>query len=217
MAYFPMFIDLEGRSCLVAGGGNVALRKVEKLLEFGARVTVIAPKLRPELEKMAEAAAVTVVRRAFAEADLTGETIPALVVAATDAAEENHRIAELCRVERIPVNAVDQLADCSFIFPAIAKEQDLVAAFSSGGNSPLLTQYLKKREQEILTPELGTVNAFLGACREQVKAAFATEQERKQAFRSIFEYCMQEGDGRAEERKTPEEFLAELLEQRKTQ
>ncbi len=83
------------------------------------------------------------------------------------------------------VNAVDQKADCSFIFPSYIREKNLVAAFSSGGNSPVLTQYLKGKEQEILTPFLGELNEYMGQIREAVLSGYDTEAERKSVFKEI--------------------------------
>ena len=95
------------------------------------------------------------------------------------------------------VNAVDQKADCSFIFPSYIKEKNLVAAFSSGGNSPVLTQYLKGKEQEILTPFLGELNEYMGQIREKVIAQYDTEAERKRVFKEIL--CVAIDNGRIPE------------------
>ena len=146
MAYFPMFIDIEKKKCLVAGGGTVALRKVRVLLDFGAQITVVAPQIDPQILQLT--GNVCVKERTFEPEDLK-ECV--LVVAATDDVTENHRIARMAQKKHIPVNAVDQQEDCSFIFPSYLKHRDLVGAFSSAGNSPVLTQYLKESLKEILT------------------------------------------------------------------
>ena len=83
------------------------------------------------------------------------------------------------------VNAVDQKDDCSFIFSSYIREQNLVAAFSSGGKSPVLTQYLKKREADILTPFLGTMNEYMGDIRADIISKYDSEEERKRAFCDI--------------------------------
>ena len=112
MAYFPMFIDIEKKKCLVAGGGTVALRKVRVLLDFGAQITVVAPQIDPQILQLT--GNVCVKERTFEPEDLK-ECV--LVVAATDDVTENHRIARMAQKKHIPVNAVDQQEDCSFIFP----------------------------------------------------------------------------------------------------
>ena len=120
-----------------------------------------------------------------------------MVIAATDDSVLNHEIAEYCKAKDIMVNAVDQKADCSFIFPSYIKEKNLVAAFSSGGNSPVLTQYLKGKEQEILTPFLGELNEYMGQIREKVIAQYGTEAERKRVFKEIL--CAAIDNGRIPE------------------
>lgn len=198
MAYFPMFVDMTKRECLIVGGGNVAYRKVIVMLDFGAKVTVVAEDICDELRKLTiddiasedktgsytanKENRITFIKRRFERKDCDGME---MVIAATDDSALNHEIAEYCKAKDIMVNAVDQKADCSFIFPSYIKEKNLVAAFSSGGNSPVLTQYLKGKEQEILTPFLGELNEYMGQIREKVIAQYDTEAERKRVFKEI--------------------------------
>lgn len=185
MAYFPMFVDMTERECLIVGGGNVAYRKVMVMLDFGAKVTVVAEDICDELRKLTiddAADRIMFIKRRFKRKDCDGME---MVIAATDDNALNHEIAEYCKAKGIMVNAVDQKADCSFIFPSYIKEKNLVAAFSSGGNSPVLTQYLKGKEKEILTPFLGELNEYMGQIREKVIAEYHTEAERKCVFKEI--------------------------------
>ena len=231
MAYFPMFVDMTERECLIVGGGNVAYRKVIVMLDFGAKVTVVAENICDELRKLTiddiasedktgsytankennqtdsdaankennqpdldAADRITFIKRKFNQKDCDGME---MVIAATDDNALNHEIAEYCKANGIMVNAVDQKADCSFIFPSYIKEKNLVAAFSSGGNSPVLTQYLKGKEQEILTPFLGELNEYMGQIREKVIAQYDTEAERKRVFKEIL--CAAIDNGRIPE------------------
>lgn len=178
MAYFPMFVDIEKKKCLIVGGGTVALRKVQVLLDFGADVVVVASEVISKIKEYP----VTVYQRNFEKEDLQGCE---LVVAATDDAGLNHEIAEAAQKQKIPVNAVDQQEDCSFIFPSYVREQELVGAFSSGGNSPVLTQYLKNYMAQILTAELGEANAYLGSIRPVVKKELDTEAMRKKVYQQV--------------------------------
>ena len=198
MAYFPMFVDMTERECLIVGGGNVAYRKVIVMLDFGAKVTVVAEDICDELRKLTtddiasedktgsytanKENRITFIKRRFERKDCDGME---MVIAATDDNALNHEIAEYCKAKDIMVNAVDQKADCSFIFPSYIKEKNLVAAFSSGGNSPVLTQYLQGKEQEILTPFLGELNEYMGQIREKVIAQYDTQAERKRVFKEI--------------------------------
>ena len=188
MAYFPMFVDMTERECLIVGGGNVAYRKVMVMLDFGAKVTVVAEDICDELRKLTiddtanKENRITFIKRKFERKDCDGME---MVIAATDDNALNHEIAEYCKAKGIMVNVVDQKADCSFIFPSYIKEKNLVAAFSSSGNSPVLTQYLPGKEQEILTPFLGELNEYMGQIREKVIAEYDTEAERKRVFKEI--------------------------------
>ena len=179
MSYFPMFIDLQDRPCLIAGGGRVALRKVEALNDFGAHITVIAPTILPEIKSLE---GILYQEKSFEEADLEGQD---LVVAATDDKELNHKISIACKKRHTPVNAVDQTEDCTFIFPAYLKEGEVVAAFSSGGQSPVITQYLKEKMRPVLTQHLGNLAACLGSLRETVKEKIKTEAQRKKIYQEI--------------------------------
>lgn len=210
MAYFPMFVDMTERECLIVGGGNVAYRKVIVMLDFGAKVTVVAEDICDELRKLKiddiasedktgsytanKENRITFIKRRFERKDCDGME---MVIAATDDNVLNHEIAEYCKAKDIMVNAVDQKADCSFIFPSYIKEKNLVAAFSSGGNSPVLTQYLKGKEQEILTPFLGELNEYMGQIREKVIAQYDTQAERKRVFKEIL--CAAIDNGRIPE------------------
>ena len=200
MAYFPMYVDMTERECLIVGGGNVAYRKVMVMLDFGAKVTVVAEDICDELRKLTiddtanKENRITFIKRKFEQKDCDGME---MVIAATDDNALNHEIAEYCKAKGIMVNAVDQKADCSFIFPSYIKEKNLVAAFSSGGNSPVLTQYLKGKEKEILTPFLGELNEYMGQIREKVIAEYDTEAERKRVFKEIL--CAAIDNGRIPE------------------
>lgn len=186
MAYFPMFIELTDRCCLVAGGGRVALRKVEVLRDFGARVTVAAPVILSEIREME---GVVCREKYFEKSDLEGQE---LVIAATDDPEQNHQISQACREAKIPVNAVDQKEDCSFIFPAYLKEGDVVAAFSSGGQSPIIAQYLKAQMRPTMTALLGELAETLGAVREDLRNT-GSEGMRKRIYQEILEIGLEKG------------------------
>lgn len=206
MACFPMFMELNNRPCLVVGGGRVALRKVQVLLDFGAVVRAAAPAICAELRKLAKEPVRTVktagemdaaekprlllYEREFREEDIRDVQ---LVVAATDDAQLNHHIAELCRAAGIPINAVDQPEDCTFFFPAYVKEGDVVAAFSSSGASPVLTQYLKEREKEILTPQIGEIGDYLGRIRPIVRERIPEEAARSAFYRSLLKQILETG------------------------
>ena len=186
MAYFPMYIQLKGRKCLVVGGGKVALRKIKVLKDFEADVTVVAPDMIEQIRQIDD---ICRIFRSFEEKDL--EEIE-LVVAATNDQEENHQISRQCKKRNIPVNAVDQKEDCSFIFPSYVKEGEVIAAFSSGGESPAVTQYLKREIQPVLTKELGEISSALGKIRGTVKKFVWPEQRRKALYEELLNLSLEE-------------------------
>mgnify|MGYP001026855528 CR=1 FL=1 len=193
MSYFPMFIELNGRRCLVVGGGGIALHKIRVLKEFGADVLVVSPTVLPEI---LELKGVSYRRKSFDRSDLAGQE---LVVAATDDAEQNRRISELCREKHIPVNAVDQIKDCSFIFPAYLKEGEVVAAFSSGGQSPATVQYLKEAMRQVLTPLLSETADRLGKIRPRVREEIGRQSDRKEVYRRILRRALESGEPPSED------------------
>ncbi len=205
MAYFPMYIDLTNQPCLVVGGGRVALRKVEVLLDFDARVFVRSKCMSQEMKDLARTYgdALSLIEEDFGRDSLLREYV--LVVAATDDAKLNHEIAVECMRRGIPVNAVDLKEDCSFIFPSYVKEENLVASFSSGGRSPLLTQILREEMEDRLTPFLGEVNEYLGGIRPIVRGRLETEEKRKAFYHRVYDFSIEQ------HRMPTEDELEELL------
>lgn len=185
MSYFPMFVELKNKPCLVVGGGAVALRKVKTLKDFGAGITVTAPRIRPEIREMD---GIFCREREFRQDDLKGQE---LVVAATADKGLNRQISIACKRAGIPVNAVDQPEDCSFIFPAYLKEGEVVSAFSSGGQSPVIAQFLKEQMRPAMTPWLGELADCLGSLRAAVKQGIKTEGERKKFYQELLQLSLE--------------------------
>mgnify|MGYP000025710795 FL=1 len=188
MSYFPLFMELKDRDCLVVGGGRVAWRKVKVLMDFGARVSVVAPEIISEIGELGPD---QLLEREFLDDDVWGRI---LVVAATDDETLNQRISRLCQARSIPVNVVDQIQDCSFIFPAYVKRGEVVAAFSSGGQSPVMTQYLKAQIKPVMTEELGELAACLGSLRDVVHSSVQTETARKHLYEELLQLGLQKGE-----------------------
>lgn len=208
MSYFPMFIELEGESCLVVGGGTVAYRKVCVLREFGANVTVVADIIDDEIKKYIGAERcieAEIDRKSVRDAGslkcqnvMTKKTlqIPVeaykLVVAATDNQEINREIAQLCKRKSIPINAVDQLEDCSFIFPSYYKAGKLTLALTTSGSSPYYAAKLREKLQNEI-PEM--TEAFLeqmSEIRALVKERVEDSAKRGQILKKIVLFAMEE-------------------------
>ncbi len=188
MPFFPMFIDLKDKPVLIAGGGSVALRKLEKLSPYGGKLSVVAPDILPGI---ADFPGVKLKRRGFKASDLRPR--PALVIAATDSREVNRRISRLCRNRHIPVNVADDPALCSFLFPALVHQGAFSAGISTGGASPVAAAYFKERIKELLPEGLEGLLLWLESLRPAVKAAVPEQSRRGEIFRRLFEAGMAKG------------------------
>ena len=186
MPLFPIFINLEGRSVLIVGGGHVALRKAERLSPYGADIFAVAPEF---IRGFAGIPGVTLLERRFEPGDIEGA---ALVIAATDDGELNAAVSELCRWENIPVNVVDDLEKCSFVFPALVQRGELSVGISTGGASPSAAQYVRRGVEQLVPEGFEGILDFLSAHRAEVKAALPPER-RAAAFAALFERCMERG------------------------
>ena len=199
MSYFPFFMEIKGQKCLVAGGGIVALRKIEKLLPFGADITVVSPVFCAEIEEMA---GITQICRRFEKNDIEGMLF---VIGATDDEAVNAEISALCREKNVPVNIVDDPAKCTFFFPALVKRGEFVAGFSTGGGSPLAAQYIRKKVEDAVPEGFDQVVEVLSAVREQVKAEVPDIKVRENIFKQIFALALEK------EGKITEEEINEII------
>ncbi len=230
MAYFPMFIELQNAPVLVIGGGKVALRKVQKLLPYGANITVVAPKMEEELEEISE---VVKIHREFDSSDLqscpkmviaatnqeeVNEEISRIckehnIIAATNQEEVNEEISRICKEHNIPVNVADDVENCSFLFPSLVKKGKLSAGICTGGSSPTAAIYCKERLQEVLPVSLDEILDWLEEKRPQLKAQIPVQSPRAGIYRKIFDKCMEKGRPLTEEewRQILDERLQDVL------
>lgn len=186
---FPIFISLKDKPCLVVGGGAVAKRKCETLLEYGASVTVVAKALRADFSDLMrqscpqgeaagtsrgtknaaqwQYASVQLYVRPFEAADLNDRV---LVFVATEDAALNREIVSLCHERHILVNVADIPELCDFYFPALVRRGDVVVGVSTGGGSPALAGRLRGALDEVLPQELGIRAEELAALRRELLA-----------------------------------------------
>lgn len=136
MSYFPMFIDIEGKHILVVGAGKIALRRVQTLLQFRARIKVIAKEIPKEQKEafhlLVSEGKIVLEEKAFEESDLTEAFF--LVLAATNVKKLNHEICMLCRKRKILANTATDRTDCDFYFPAVAVQEELVVGITGDGS-----------------------------------------------------------------------------------
>jgi precorrin-2 dehydrogenase/sirohydrochlorin ferrochelatase len=147
---YPVMLDLEGRVCLVVGGGVVAARKISGLLYAGARVTVVSPVLAPAVLDIARDGRLRWWPREYAEGDVAGF---ALVMVATDDDGVNARVAAEARERSVWVNCADDPAHCDFILPSVLRRGPLTVAVSTCGVSPTVAHMVREELEEVLPPD----------------------------------------------------------------
>lgn len=178
---YPVSLVVADRRCLVVGGGAVAARKAQGLLECGARVTVVAPDVVDELIRLAgpegdrdaverggAAGGLTVERRPYRSPEAAGYR---LVVTATGVPDVDHRVFLDAEAAGVWVNSADDLDNCAFLLPAVHRDGPVTVAVSTAGASPALAQWLRTRVAEAVGPDLGALAGLLDEARAAVKAS----------------------------------------------
>ena len=203
MNFFPAFLKIDGRRCLVVGGGEVAARKARLLHSAGADLTVVAPLLAPSLQELVGTAALRWLPREFNESDIADHW---LVVSATGVPAVEHRVAEAAAESQVFCNSVDNLPECSFITPAIVDRSPLVVAVSSGGAAPVLARQIRARIESLLPAGLGRIAQLAGEWRGRVRARITGLAGRRAFWERFFEVA---GTGKV---TNAAELIASMLE-----
>jgi uroporphyrin-III C-methyltransferase/precorrin-2 dehydrogenase/sirohydrochlorin ferrochelatase len=213
MDYFPMFLDLKGRPCLVAGGGTVARRKVALLLRAGARVTVVAPILDEGFQAWLAEGTIDWRPGPFEPGDAGGQSV---IVAATSDRAVNRAVAEAARQRSIPVNVVDDPELSTFIVPAIVDRSPVTIAISSGGRSPTLARLLRARLETLIPFAYGRLARLAHDLRAAVAGSLADARTRRGYWERILlgpvaelVFAGQEGRARSEALRELERTSAE--------
>jgi precorrin-2 dehydrogenase/sirohydrochlorin ferrochelatase len=165
MRYYPVFLDIAGKPAVVIGGGQVALRKVEGLLDTGAHVTVISPALHPDLEALVAAGRVRHIAREYSHGDLEGYL---LAFVGTDDRSVNAAVAREGKQRGVWVNAVDDPANCDFIMPGIVRRGDIILAVSTSGGSPAMARKLREDLEQFLTEEYAPMLDLVAQVRREL-------------------------------------------------
>jgi siroheme synthase-like protein len=180
--FYIACLKLTGRRCLVVGGGDVGLEKVEGLLACDGEVVLVAPDAHLELERLAEEGSIEWRRRAYEAADLEGCLI---AIAATSDTEVNIRVSGDAERRAMLVNVVDVPPLCNFILPAIVRTGPLAVAISTAGASPALAKRMKREIAELFGTEYAELAVMLNDVRGWAKGTLPTYQDRKEFFESI--------------------------------
>ena len=180
--FYIACLRLAGRRCVVVGGGDVGLEKVEGLLACGGEVTLVAPEAHPELTQLALEGSIRWEQRGYRSADLDGCLI---AIAATADSEVNIRVFEDAEARAMLVNVVDVPPLCNFILPAIVRTGPLAVAISTAGASPALAKRMKREIAELFGEPYALLAIILNEARGWAKATLPTYQDRKEFFESI--------------------------------
>ena len=194
--FYPVFLDLRDRACLVVGAGPIAVGKVQGLIDAGARVTVVAPTATEEIQRWHAAGQLEWIPRAFRDEDV-GASV--LVIAATADRELNAAVFQSADRARVVANAVDDLDHCNFIAPAVARVGSLQVAVSTAGRSPALAKVIRDRIlRDHLSVPLAELADCLGTWRPAVKQTLEGYARRQTFWENVLDSCVprlvQEGD-----------------------
>jgi len=184
MRYYPIHLDIKNRNCLVVGGGAVGTRKVNTLLECGAKVTVVSPDPTQELTKLAAEGAITLTRRAYRSADLDGAF---LVIGATDDESLNQKISNDAALNSTLCNIADRPEACNFILPSTIRRGDLVITISTSGKSPALAKQLRQKLETQFGEEYAEFLLLMGAIRKKLLRQDHAPEAHKTLFNQLID------------------------------
>lgn len=184
MDYFPVFLDLKKRRCLLVGGGDVATRKGRLLVKAGAVLRVVAPQISAELRELVQQCQGEMHLREYHASDVDDCV---LAIAATDIDSLNQIISQDAKAKHIPVNVVDSPALCTYITPAIIDRSPLVIAISSGGESPVLARLIRTKLETLIPTSYGKLAQFASRWRERIKHRFADTDQRRRFWEKILQ------------------------------
>lgn len=164
--HFPLFFDIRGKKCVVIGGGDVALRKVRRLLDAGAEVTVISPECSSGMEELAGQNKIRIQKRTYEPGDIEDALI---VLAATPDGDLNARISRDAKRKGIWINAADNAGHSDFILPSSFRRGDFVVAVSTSGMSPALARKMRIRLEREIGEEYAALTSMVADVRQELK------------------------------------------------
>ncbi len=184
MDYFPVFLDLKKRRCLLVGGGEVATRKGRMLAKAGAVLRIVAPEISAELRELVNSSGGELLQREYRTSDLQDCV---LAIAATDIESLNEKISADAQALQLPVNVVDTPALCTYITPAIIDRSPLVIAVSSGGEAPVLARLVRAKLETLIPTGYGKLAQIASQWRERIKARFSDGDSRRKFWEKILQ------------------------------
>ena len=164
--FYPIFLNIQGKRCVVIGGGKVALRKVKMLLDCRANVSVISPKPHPEIVKLSKKRAIHLIQRDYEAQDLKGAVI---AIACTDVKEVNRKVADKAKKTGVLVNVADDLKPSDFIIPSFFRRGNLTVAVSTSGKSPALARKIRMKLEKSFGEEYTSLLSLIGEVRSTLR------------------------------------------------
>ena len=174
--YYPVFLDLAEKRCVIVGGGQVAERKCRSLMKTGTLITVVAPEITKGLRAYKDKGVIIHIGRDYRKSDIVSAYI---VISATDSRETNERVARDAQSLHKLVNVVDTPDLCNFIVPSVFRRGMLSIAVSTGGVSPAFAKEIRKELEKIYGPELAGKLKAIGKMRDRAKKEITGKKERE--------------------------------------
>ncbi len=184
MPSYPVNLNIENQLCIVFGGGSVAARKVDSLLQCGAAVRVISPHVDPKIQLYAEGGKIEWLQRGYETGDIDDAF---LVLAATDNNDVQQRIAREARDSKVLINVADDPMACSFQVPASVRRGEFLLTISTGGASPALSAKIRQEIEKEYGPEYGQLVDLLGTIRDSVVHDGRTQESHKILFEKLLQ------------------------------
>ena len=183
MDHLPIFINLRQKSCLVVGGGDIALRKIKLLLKAQAIITCISPTFCNALDDLSKEVNLLLIKKKFEPSDISNQS---LIISATNDSFINKLVSKFANDFRIPVNVVDSPDLSSFIMPSLVDRSPVIIAISSNGKAPVLSRLIRAKLETVIPSSYGILAEIAGEYRQKVKDRFSKIKDRRVFWESIF-------------------------------
>ncbi len=180
--YFPLFVSMKGKKCLVVGGGDVAYRKVQSLLPTGSRIVVVSPRVVQGLTLLEARGWIRIRKRSFQVNDLRGTL---LVIGATDSVDVNRKVWSEATKKAILCNVVDQPALCNVLFPSVVRRGRLQIAISTGGASPAMARFIRRNMEADYGDEYALALEILWSLRRRVLRHKGDPERNRELFHRV--------------------------------
>jgi siroheme synthase-like protein len=202
--YMPVSLTMKGRRCLVVGGGKVALRKVETLLDYDTEITVIAPDMQEKLQYHGEKGRIKIEKREYRSPEASRYD---MVISCIDEKKLNRKVYDDCKAAGVPINVADEPSLCDFIFPAVVRRDCLTASISTDGKAPFMSAHLSLILGTIFPEHWEKLMRHAAIFRKKVQERWSNDPEKKAACYGKF----LDADWKSVLKKSSEEEIENML------